>query len=97
MRRHVGALTLFLQDFVRPAGGSGGVGRRVATRASRELAPPSRRALRTCRAASLSSSVEFFHGSGSFSEVDATYFSALSSTSVYGLSVCVGQNEKKSS
>jgi hypothetical protein len=40
--------------------------------------------------------VELRHGSGSFSVVDATYFWALSSTGVNGLSVCFGQKEAKS-
>ena len=45
-------------------------------------------------AASPLSSVEFFHGSGSFSVVEATYFCVLSSTSVNGLSVRPGQTLK---
>ena len=44
-------------------------------------------------AASPSRSVEFFHGSGSRSVVDATYFWVLFSTSVNGLSVRLGQTE----
>jgi hypothetical protein len=47
--------------------------------------------LATARATSPLSSVEFCHGSGSVSVVDATYFCALLSTSVYGLSVRLGQ------
>ena len=51
----------------------------------------------TVSAASPSNSVEFCHGSGSRSVREATYFWALSSTTVNGLSLRPGQTAKKSS
>jgi hypothetical protein len=53
--------------------------------------------LATASAASPVSRVELLHGSGSCSVVDATYFWVVLSTVVKGLSVSLGQTEKKSS
>ena len=53
--------------------------------------------LATASAASPLSRVELLHGSGSSSVVDATYFWVVLSTAVKGLSVWLGQKEKKSS
>ena len=49
----------------------------------------------TAAAASPVSRVELLHGSGSASVLDATYFWVVLSTAVKGLSVWLGQKEKK--